>query len=194
MLNKIWPIFIIIAIIYAFFTGNIDKVNSSIFESTQNAVELSITFLGTMCLWNGIMHIAYKSKLINIILKILDPVIKKLFPEVKNNIKIKKEISMNMIANILGIGNAATPLGIKAMQTMQIENKNKEILSNSMMMFIVINTASIQLIPTTIIAIRTALKSSNPTDIVFPIWIASICSIISAVFVTKIFIKKNNKY
>ena len=190
VLNKVWPIFIIISFIYAFFSGNIDKVNSGIFESTKSAVELSLTFLGTMCLWNGIMQIAYKSKLINKIVKILNPVIKVLFPEIKKNEKIKKEISMNIVANIFGLGNAATPLGIKAMKSMQEENNEKDALSNSMMMFIVLNTASLQLIPTTVIAIRTSIGSNNPTAIVVPVWIATICSILIGIFITKILIKR----
>ena len=192
MLNKIWPIFIIISFVYAVITGNVENVNSGIFESTKKAVELSLTFLGTMCLWNGIMHIAYKSNLINKIVKFLNPILKKLFPEIKNDEKIKKEISMNMIANILGLGNAATPLGVKAMESMQEKNINKNKLSNSMMMFIVINTASLQIIPTTVIAIRTSLKSSNPTSIVVPVWIATICSIVTGIIITKILIKKGN--
>ena len=92
MLNKIWPIFLIVSIMYACISGNIEKVNNGIFESTKNAVELSLTFLGTMCLWNGIMKIAYKSNLINIIVKILNPIIRLLFPEIKNKEKIKKTI------------------------------------------------------------------------------------------------------
>lgn len=190
MLNKIWPIFIIISFIYAFFSGNIDKVNSGIFESTKSAVELSLTFLGTMCLWNGIMQIAYKSKLINRIVKILNPIIKRLFPEIKKDEKIKKEVSMNIIANIFGLGNAATPLGIKAMTSMQEVNTKKDTLSDSMMMFIVINTASLQIIPTTVIAIRTSLNSSNPTSIVVPVWVATIFSIIAGICITKILIKR----
>ena len=136
------------------------------------------------------MQIAYKSKMINIVVKILNPIIKKIFPEIKNNEKIKKEISMNIIANFLGLGNAATPLGIKAMTSMQEINNNKEKLSDSMMMFIVINTASLQLIPTTVIAIRTSFKSNAPTSIIVPVWVATLCSIISAVIVAKIIIKK----
>jgi len=193
MLNKIWPLFIIISFIYAFFSGNIEKVNSGIFESTKSAVNLSVIFLGTICLWNGIMQIAYKSNLINIIVKMLNPIIKILFPEIKNNGKIKKEISMNIVANILGLGNAATPLGIKAMNSLQEINKDKNKLSNSMMMFIVINTASLQLIPTTVIAIRTSLNSNNPTSIVVPVWGATICSIIIAVIFTKILIWKSKE-
>ena len=190
MLNKIWPIFIIVSIIYSIISGNVEKINNGIFNSVKSAVELSLTFIGTICLWNGIMQIAYKSKMINIVVKILNPIIKKIFPEIKNNEKIKKEISMNIIANFLGLGNAATPLGIKAMTSMQEINNNKEKLSDSMMMFIVINTASLQLIPTTIIAIRTSFKSNAPTSIIVPVWVATLCSIISAVIVAKIIIKK----
>ena len=94
---------------------------------------------------------------------------------------------------LLGLGNAATPLGLKAMKSMQKENNKKDILSDSMMMFIVINTASIQIIPTTVIAIRNSLGSNNPTSIVFPVWIATICSAIAAVLATKILIKITKK-
>jgi len=190
VLNKIWPIFIIISIIYAFFFGNIENVNEEIFNSVKSAVELSITFLGTLCLWNGIMQIALKSKIIKKITKLLNPIIKKLFPEIKTNEKLEKEISMNIIANILGLGNAATPLGIKAMKSLQEINPDKNKLSNSMMLFIVINTASLQIIPTTVIAIRSSLNSTNPTGIMFPVWCASIISILTAIFITKIIIKK----
>ncbi len=176
MLNKIWPAFIIISFSYAIFSGNLEKLNSSIFASTSDAINLCISLLGTICLWNGIMQIANKTTIIDKLVKILNPVINLLFPEIKKNKQIKKEISMNMIANILGLGNAATPLGLKAMKSMQKENTSKDTLTNSMMMFIVINTASIQLIPTTVIAIRNSLGSSNPTKIIFPVWIATICA------------------
>ena len=136
------------------------------------------------------MHIASKTNLIEKLTKILEPVIKFLFPEQKNNKKIKKEISMNMIANILGLGNAATPLGLKAMKSMQEENKDKDTLTDSMLMFIVINTASIQIIPTTVIAIRNSLGSKNPTAIVFPVWIATIFSAIARCYSCKNIDKK----
>ena len=174
MLNILWPIFIILSVVYAIIFGNIEEVNTGIFNSLSEAVELSLTFLGTICLWSGIMEIAKKTSLINKLNKLLKPFINFLFPDLKNNEIAKQEISMNMIANILGLGNAATPLGIKAMKTMQKENKVKDTLSNSMMMFIVINTASIQLIPTNVIAIRTSLNSQNPTSIIIPVWIATI--------------------
>ena len=179
MLNIVWPIFIIISFSYAIFSGNIDKLNSSIFESTNNAIELSLNLLGTICLWNGIMKVASSTSIIEKLTNFLKPIIKFLFPKLKDNKKIQKEISMNMIANILGLGNAATPLGLKAMQSMQEENKKKDTLTDSMMMFIVINTASIQIIPTTVIAIRNSLGSENPTSIVFPVWIATIFAAIA---------------
>lgn len=189
LLNIVWPVFIIISFTYAIFSGNLDKLNSSIFESVEDAVNLSISLLGTICLWNGIMQIANKTSIVDKLAKFLNPIIRFLFPEIKKNKKIQKEISMNMIANILGLGNAATPLGLKAMNSMQKENKNKETLSDSMAMFIVLNTASIQIIPTTVIAIRNSLGSENPTSIVFPVWIATICAAVAGITVTKLFIK-----
>ena len=189
MLNIIWPIFIIISFIYAIFSGNLDKLNESIFSSTSEAVNLCINLLGTICLWNGIMQIANKTTIMDKLTKFLNPLIRFLFPNVQKNSKLHKEISMNMVANILGLGNAATPLGLKAMKTMQKENKNKDTLTNSMITFIVINTASMQLIPTTVIAIRSTMGSNNPTSIVFPVWIATICAAIAGITATKIFIK-----
>lgn len=191
MLNIIWPIFIIVSFVYAILTGNVQSVNNSIFESTASAVSLSITFLGTICLWTGIMKIAQKTTFVTRLTTFLKPLINFLFPEMKNNEKAKEEISMNMIANILGLGNAATPLGLKAMKTMQKENNKKDVISNSMAMFIVINTASLQLIPTTVIAIRSSLGSSDPTKIIFPVWGATIAAAVAGVTATKLFIKCN---
>lgn len=189
MLNIIWPLFIVISFIYAFFSGNIEQVSNGIFESLTDVVNLSLTFLGTMCLWNGIMEIAKKTTLIKKLTSLLKPLIKFLFPELTKNEKAKEEISMNIIANVLGLGNAATPLGLKAMKTMQKENKDKTTLSNAMAMFILINTASIQLIPTNVIAIRNSLNSTAPTQIIFPVWIATIVAAISSIMAAKVFIK-----
>mgnify|MGYP005771142471 FL=1 len=190
MLNILWPAFIILSYIYAIISGKIDEINNGLFESLSDTVELTLTFLGTICLWNGIMQIAKNTSLIEKMSKFLQPVINFLFPDLKKNKAAKNEISMNMIANILGLGNAATPLGIKAMQTMQKENAKKDTLSNSMMMFIVINTASIQLIPTNVIAIRTSLNSQNPTSIILPVWIATIVAAVVGIVLTKILIKR----
>lgn len=196
MLNILWPIFILVSFIYGIIRGNIAEINQSIFDSATNAVELSITFFGTICLWNGIMKIAQETTFVTKLTKILKPMVDFLFPESRNNEKAKQEISMNMIANILGLGNAATPLGLKAMKTLQKENTKKDTISNSMAMFIVINTASLQLIPTTVIAIRASLGSKNPTQIILPVWGATIAAAVSAIIATKIFIgidKRKNK-
>ena len=190
MLNILWPVFIILSYIYAIISWKIEEINNGLFASLQETVELTLTFLGTICLWNGIMHIAKNTTLIEKMSKILQPVINFLFPDLKKNATAKKEISMNMIANILGLGNAATPLGIKAMKTMQKDNTKKDTLSNSMMMFIVINTASIQLIPTNVISIRSSLNSQNPTSIILSVWIATIVAAVVGISLTKILIKK----
>lgn len=193
MLNLVWPIFIIISFSYAIFSGNLQNLNTSIFDSVEDAVNLSITMLGTMCLWSGVINVAKNTNIIKRMNTILKPIIKFLFPEIKENKKAQSEISMNMVANILGLGNAATPLGIKAMETLQEENKNKQELSNSMIMLIVINTASIQIIPTTIIAIRSSLGAENPTSIIVPVWIATVCAAIAGITITKLLIRYSNK-
>lgn len=193
MLNILWPIFIIISISYAIFTGNIDSINDSIFASCKEAVDLTITFIGTMGLWSGIMEIIKNTTLIDKLNKLLSPIMKFLFPKIRKDEKEYKEISMNIISNILGLGNAATPLGIKAMESMQRKNPKKEELTDDMMMFILINTASIQLIPTTILAIRNSLGSQNPNQIIIPVWIVTITAAIAGISVTKILLKLNKR-
>lgn len=190
MLNFIWPIFIIISFIYAILNGRVPDVNNSVFNSTKSAVDLTISLLGTTCLWTGIMQIASNTNIVKHLSKLLNPIMKKLFPDIKKEEKVHKEITMNIIANIMGLGNAATPLGLKAMKSMQTKNKDKNKLSNSMCMFIVLNTASIQLIPTTVIAIRSSLGSNNPTQMIIPVWIATVCAAVAAVFSTKLLMKK----
>lgn len=110
MLNIVWPIFLILSVFYAILSGNLNTLNQSIFESTNTAIQLSITLLGTMCLWSGIMKIASETSAINKITDFLAPFMKVLFPKIKKGDRIYQEISMNMVANILGLGNAATPL------------------------------------------------------------------------------------
>lgn len=190
MLNKIWPFFIIISFIYAIYSGNIFNINNAIFSSADQTVQLCLTLFGTICLWNGVMQIAVKTSLIEKLTRFLKPVISFIFPEIKNDKKISKEISMNMVANILGLGNAATPLGLKAMESMQRKNEDRSKLSNSMAMFILVNTASLQIIPTTVISIRSSLGSSNPTKIILAVWIATIAAFATAIIAGKILIKK----
>lgn len=194
MLNILWPIFIIISIIYSIFSGNIEYVSNSIFESTESAVNLTLTLIGTTCLWSGIMEIASNTKIMEILSKALKPIVRRLFPNLKPESKSYNSIIMNIIANLLGLGNAATPLGLKAMNKLQKENDNKEELSDNMMMLIVLNTASLQIIPTTVLAIRNSLGSENPTQIIVPVWIATICAAIVGIIFTKIVIKISKKF
>lgn len=135
------------------------------------------------------MEIAVNTSIIDKIKRLLKPLMKLLFPKMRAQDKEYEEICMNMISNLLGLGNAATPLGLKAMETMQRKNEQKDKLTDEMAMLIVLNTASLQIIPTTVIAIRTSLGSSNPTKIIVPVWIATLTAAITAVLATKFFIK-----
>lgn len=189
MLNILWPIFIIISIIYAICSGNLQTLNNSIFESIDSVINLTLTLIGTTCLWSGIMEIASNTKMQIYLSKILTPIINKVFKNIDIKSKAYNNIIMNIIANILGLGNAATPLGLKAMGELQKENYNKNTLSDNMLMLILLNTASLQIIPTTVIAIRSSLSSSNPSKIIFPVWISTICAALVAVIAGKIIIK-----
>ena len=138
------------------------------------------------------IHIVIENEqIIDFLSKLLRPITKKLFSNL--NEKSYNNIIMNIIANILGLGNAATPLGLKAMKELQKENDNKEELSDNMMMLIVLNTASLQIIPTTIIAIRSSLGSTNPTKIIFPVWISTICAASVGIICTKLIIRATKK-
>lgn len=190
MLNKIWPFFIIISFAFAIYSGNISNINSAIFSSAEQTVELCLTLLGTLCLWNGIMSIALKTSLIKKLTKFLKPLISFLFPDLKNDKKISEQVSMNIVANILGLGNASTPIGLKAISSMQEKNDDKTTLNNSMAMFILINTASLQIIPTTVIAIRSSLGSNNSSKIILAVWVATIAAFLTAITAGKILSKK----
>lgn len=190
MLNKIWPAFLIISFIYAILNGNIEEFNNSIFTSCAQTVDLILKLFGTMCLWNGLMKIVQETSLMKKLTKIISPLMKILFPKMKKEDKEYKEITINIIANLLGIGNAATPLGLKAMQTMQEKNPQKDRITDSMAMFIVLNTASIQLIPATVIAVRASLGSVNPSQIIVPVWIATIAADVAGIIASKMLMKK----
>ncbi len=193
MLNKIWPFFIIISFIYALLNLKIPELNESIFNSCSQTVEMILSFLGIMCMWNGIMQIIKETTLIDKIKKILRPFMRFLFPKLNIKSKAYEEMTMNIVANLLGLGNAATPLGLKAMQALQEENPDKEKLSDTMIMFLVLNTASIQIIPTTIIAIRSSLGSSNPAKIIIPVWISTIVAASAGILTVKLLSKRKEK-
>lgn len=166
MINYIWAFFIILGITYGIITNNISVINKTLITSGTSAIELIFKLIPLMCLWLGVMKIAEDSNLINILSKHLSKIISPLFPELKGDTKSITYISSNIILNMLGVGNAATPFGLKAMQEMQKLNKNKDTASRSMITFLVINTSSVTLIPSTIISLRVLNNSSNPTSIV----------------------------
>ncbi len=188
MLSYIWGIMIILSVICGFFNGRIPEVSNALITGAEDAVAMTISLMGIMCFWTGIMNIAENTGVTNIIAKILKPVTKVLFPKLKDKGAINA-IIMNMTANMLGLSNAATPLGLKAMQELNKYSDGKT-ATDEMCMFIVINTASLQIIPSTIIAMRQAAGSASPTDIIIPVWICSICVITVGVITAKIFSKR----
>lgn len=193
MLNYIWLGLLVIGFIVGMMSGRIEQVTHAVIDSTRNAVDLSIGLLGIMCLWTGLMKIAEKSGLVQGIARMVRHIINFIFPEVPKRHPARGAIVMNLVANFLGMGNAATPLGLKAMSELQKLNPDKDVATNSMSMFLVLNTSAIQLIPATIIAVRAAAGSSNPSDIIGTIWVTSICSTIVGVTTVKLFIASNRK-
>lgn len=193
MLNIIWVVLLVSGIIIGAFTGNIQAVTDAIMSYADTGVELALGLIGMMSLWLGIMKIAEKSGLILLIGKALRPVMKFLFPEVPEDHPAMGSMVMNISANILGLGNAATPLGIKAMKELQELNDDKETASNSMCMFLAINTSSVTLIASSVIAYRLSAGSKNPTEIIGHTIIATLASTIAAVIAAKTFEKLAKK-
>lgn len=188
-MSKIWGTMLIISIVIAIFTGNVESIVNSIMTSGQNAVENILGLVGMMCFWNGLFNIFEKTSAIKTFSCFFSRFIGKLFNKKELNDKAVEYISMNMASNIVGIGNAATVNGIKAIEELQKENPNKDSPSNNMTTFVLVNTASLQLIPTNIIALRALYGSSSPSAIVIPIWIvtavALICGIVSIKILNK---------
>lgn len=186
MLNYIWAGMLLVGILFGILNGRTEEVANAAIQSSGKAVELCIGLLGIMCLWTGFMGIASKSGLIRFIARLARPAVRFLFPEIPNDHPASGAIVMNMAANFLGLGNAATPLGLKAMAELQKLNGEKDTATNAMCMFLVLNTAAIQLIPATVIAIRTDAGSANAAEIITAVWIASVCATIAGIIAVKI--------
>ncbi|MGN0471044.1 MAG: nucleoside recognition domain-containing protein [Acutalibacteraceae bacterium] len=190
MLNYIWAGMIIVSFICALSTGRMEELSKAAINGADKAVSLIISMAGVMCLWTGIMKIADRGGLTGIIAKILSPVLSRLMPDYEKDSAAMRAVSANITANILGLGNAATPFGLIAMKEMQKENRLKTQPNNSMVMFVVMNTASIQLIPTTIAALRQAAGSNQPYDILPYIWIVSFLSLAVGIILAKLISRK----
>lgn len=173
MINIIWFLILSLGIIIGIVTGKGELVSKAIVSSTTSSVELVIGLVGMMCLWCGVMKIAEESGLTDKLAGLLRPVLKVIFKEAGRDKKAMSSITMNITANMMGLSNAATPFGIKAMEEMQKVNIKKDTASNDMALFLVLNAACIQFLPTTVISIRAAYNSQNPAIIILPAIIAT---------------------
>lgn len=193
MLNKIWFFMILISVIYSFFAGTISSLSAAFLSGCSDTVTFVLTFLGVCSLWLGVLEVAKESGLMEKISKILLPLIRLLFKDSAKNEKIVHAITMNVSANFLGLGNAATPFGIKAIEHMKEDNNNSEVATNDMITFLVLNTTCIQLIPSTLISLRIAYGSTNPGIIFIPVFLATLFSATFGMIIVKLFIWRNKK-
>lgn len=193
MVNYIWVVMILIGFVFAMVNGTMAEVNEAVFSGAKEAITLSIGLISILVFWLGMMKIAEDSGLLTKLSALFKPFISKLFPEIPSNHPAMGYILSNMIANMFGLGNAATPLGIKAMEEMRELNEGKNEASRSMITFLAINTASITLIPTTVIAIRMNYNSANPTDIVGPTLVATAVSAVAAILIDRFFYYRRSK-
>ena len=193
MVNKIWGFFIIIGIIFCLFTGKFDVINSSILNSGKNSLDMILKIFPVMALWLGIMNIARESGLLKKFSKLLYPIMHKIFPDIPKNHESLGFICSNIVANMFGLGNAATPFGLKAMNSLQEINDKKDTASRSMITFLVINTSGVTIIPTTVISLRMLYGSKNPTEIVLVCILTTIISLFFALIIDRIIAKRSHK-
>lgn len=186
MINYIWFFLILIGIIVAIFTGNIEVINTAIIEDAEEAVKFAIGLTGIMGVWLGLMNVAEKSGLIKSFSRLLRPITRMLFPDVPKDHPAMSAIIMNMVTNMFGAGNSATAIGIKAMEEMNAINNNKSKATNAMCMFLVVNMSSIQLVPLTVLKIRADAGSTAPTEIIGTSLIATAVSTIVGIISAKI--------
>jgi spore maturation protein A len=186
MLNWIWFGLIIVAFIVAAIRGTAGDVTAGAIDSAKVAVEISLGLIGIMALWLGVMKVAEESGLVTLLSRGIAPVMRFIFPEIPREHPAMGAIVMNLAANMLGLNNAATPLGIKAMEELQDLNPDKDTATNSMVMLLAINTASIQLIPATVIGLMVAAGSRNPTAIISTTLMVTAASLVVAIVVTRL--------
>ncbi|MEC2075735.1 nucleoside recognition domain-containing protein [Metabacillus fastidiosus] len=187
MVNLIWVFLTLIGIVFAMFNGTMEEVNEAIFKGGKEAVTISIGLISVLVFWLGLMKIAETAGLLEKLSNLFRPLVSRLFPEVPPEHPAMGYMLSNMMANMFGLGNAATPLGIKAMEQLKALNGGSEHASRSMITFLAINTSSITLIPTTVIAIRMTYGSDSPTDIVGPTLLATALSTVGAILIDRYF-------
>jgi len=189
-LNKVWFGLIALGIIFSIITGKPETVSNVLLFDIQKSVDLILSLISVMAFWSGLMRIVEKSGLLNNLSRILKPITKVLFNDIQSNTKAINAVIMCIAANMFGIGNSATALGIKAMEEMQKINKNKKVALNSMCMLLVINMSSIQLLPLTVIKMRADAGAIEPTDIILPTFVATTFSTIVAILFAKYYERK----
>ena len=176
MINYLFGFFLIIGCLYGLFTGNINSINDVLINSGKNGIELIFSMIPLLCLWLGLMKIAEESGMVFKISRLMSKIIRPIFPELKKDSDAISYISTNIVMNMLGLGSGATPFGLKAMDELKKENDNSDVASRSMITFLVINTASVTLIPTTVISFRVLNGAREPTDILLAVIITTILS------------------
>lgn len=198
VLNYIWIGFIIIAFVIALvkliFLGDVTifpALIDSTFASSKTAFEISLGLTGVLSLWLGIMKIGERGGVVNVLARALSPVFTRLFPDIPKGHPVTGAIFMNIAANMLGLDNAATPLGLKAMEQLQTLNPNKETATNPMIMFLVLNTSGLTLIPISIMVYRAQLGAAQPTDVFIPILLATFFSTVAGIIITSIYQRIN---
>lgn len=186
-MNYIFYFLIVASIIIGAINGKLQDVVNSIMDGAELSVKIAFSLIGIMAFWLGMMRIAEKSGIIKFISKLLQPITKFLFNELPENSPAIGDIAMNFTANAFGLANAATPFGIRAMEELQKENKEKKQASNSMCLFLGMNTAGFQLIPTTVLAVLVGIGYKNPIEIIAPTLIVTLIAFVSAILIAKIF-------
>ena len=186
-MNYVFVFLILSSFIIGACTGKLDAVLNTMLTSAGKAVEIAIGLIGIMAFWLGIVKIAQKSGLINLFSKLISPLLRLVFNELPKDSEAFSNIALNFSANALGLSNAATPFGIKAMEDLQKENKNKDTATNSMCIFLAMNTAGFQLVPATVLGILIAAGAKNPAEIILPTFIVTLSAFIFAIIIAKLF-------
>ena len=186
-MNYIWLFLIITSFIFAFINGTMEDVVNAMLKSSQSAVMVAFSLIGIMTFWLGMVHIAKASGLINLFSKLISPILRFVFKDIKKDSDAFSNIALNFSANALGLANAATPFGIKAMEDLQKENKgDKKTATNAMCTFLAMNTAGFQLVPASVLAILTAAGANNPAQIILPTLIVTSLTFVCAIIISKI--------
>ena len=188
-MNVIFILLILISLIFAVYSGRLDETVNAMFSASMRAVEVSISLIGVMALWLGFVKIAQKSGLIKKKKKIISPLLRFIFNELPKDSPAFSNIALNISANALGLSNAATPFGIKAMKDLKKESNSKDKASNSMCIFLAMNTSGFQLVPSSVLAILVASGAKNPVEIILPVFLVTMSTFIFAVFLAKMFAK-----